>query len=439
MGNLTQGETEYAATGVPDTFSVLSDGPTGNDGLAEQINGLYQAVTDIQTLLGSALTLKGTVADLVTRLGLVIGPDGALPKGTGFPGSPIDGQPFYRTDLDLVYIYDATSTTWKPGFDNPAFALLDGTRDFVGDIKIKKTVPSLRLTGIEASAADYKIGETAGALTSWKNTGTEGVPIWTEDNFFCPTGSRMLFDGSVCPNGWLERNGQAVSRTDYARLFGVIGTTYGAGDGSTTFNVGNGSGRVGIAAGAGTKVFTISAIDTGTEQLTVPSNTSLYTGQPVLYLAPAGAATGLTHNTTYYAIRVSATIVKLATSAANAFAGTAINLTSGGTGTQTLTVTLTVRTAGEFGGSEDAVAQHTHVITDPGHGHTISGRSASGTGGGVIHPLTSDNDGSGTAAGPTNSGGANSNTTGISLSSPGDSGGTNMMPFDVSGMWIIKT
>lgn len=39
------------------------------------------------------------------------------------------------------------------------------------------------------------------------------------------------------PEGWLICNGQAVSRTTYADLFAVIGTTYGSGNGSTTFNV----------------------------------------------------------------------------------------------------------------------------------------------------------------------------------------------------------
>jgi microcystin-dependent protein len=37
--------------------------------------------------------------------------------------------------------------------------------------------------------------------------------------------------------GWRSANGQALSRTTFAALFAVIGTTYGAGDGSTTFNV----------------------------------------------------------------------------------------------------------------------------------------------------------------------------------------------------------
>jgi microcystin-dependent protein len=42
---------------------------------------------------------------------------------------------------------------------------------------------------------------------------------------------------SVAPAGFLKCNGAAISRTAYADLFAAIGTTYGAGDGSTTFNV----------------------------------------------------------------------------------------------------------------------------------------------------------------------------------------------------------
>lgn len=42
---------------------------------------------------------------------------------------------------------------------------------------------------------------------------------------------------STAPTGWLKANGAAISRTTYAALFTAIGTTYGAGDGSTTFNI----------------------------------------------------------------------------------------------------------------------------------------------------------------------------------------------------------
>lgn len=47
----------------------------------------------------------------------------------------------------------------------------------------------------------------------------------------------FAYAGATAPEGFLFCDGQAVSRTDYARLFAVIGTTFGAGDGTTTFNV----------------------------------------------------------------------------------------------------------------------------------------------------------------------------------------------------------
>ena len=59
-----------------------------------------------------------------------------------------------------------------------------------------------------------------------------------------PTGTMLPFAGAVPPPGqWLPCEGQAVSRTTYARLFGQIATLYGAGDGSTTFNVPDMRGR----------------------------------------------------------------------------------------------------------------------------------------------------------------------------------------------------
>jgi len=45
------------------------------------------------------------------------------------------------------------------------------------------------------------------------------------------------FPTTSAPSGWLPCNGAAVSRTTYAALFARIGTTYGAGNGSTTFNL----------------------------------------------------------------------------------------------------------------------------------------------------------------------------------------------------------
>lgn len=45
------------------------------------------------------------------------------------------------------------------------------------------------------------------------------------------------YAGASAPSGWLACTGQAVSRTTYAALFAAIGTTWGAGNGTTTFNL----------------------------------------------------------------------------------------------------------------------------------------------------------------------------------------------------------
>jgi microcystin-dependent protein len=58
-------------------------------------------------------------------------------------------------------------------------------------------------------------------------TGIEGIP----------TATIVPWSDSSIPTGFLECTGQAVSRSTYADLFAIVGTTYGAGDGSTTFNV----------------------------------------------------------------------------------------------------------------------------------------------------------------------------------------------------------
>jgi microcystin-dependent protein len=52
-----------------------------------------------------------------------------------------------------------------------------------------------------------------------------------------PSGAVAPFARSTAPSGWLACSGQAVSRATYAALFAAIGTTFGAGNGTTTFNV----------------------------------------------------------------------------------------------------------------------------------------------------------------------------------------------------------
>jgi len=90
------------------------------------------------------------------------------------------------------------------------------------------------------------------------------------------------------------------------------------------------------------------------DELYLP-NHGLSTGQAVVYANGGGTTVGgLTPGSTYFIIKRDNSIVRLASTAANAAAGTAVNLTTVGTGTQTLTVT--------------ALNLSTDTITIPGHG-----------------------------------------------------------------------
>ena len=59
-----------------------------------------------------------------------------------------------------------------------------------------------------------------------------------------PVGAIIPYSGQTTPENWLLCDGREVSRTTYNRLFSVIGTIYGSGDGSTSFNLPNLKDRV---------------------------------------------------------------------------------------------------------------------------------------------------------------------------------------------------
>lgn len=59
-----------------------------------------------------------------------------------------------------------------------------------------------------------------------------------------PIGAVVDYAGTTPPTGFLLCFGQAVSRSTYASLFAVLGTSFGTGDGSTTFNLPDLRGRV---------------------------------------------------------------------------------------------------------------------------------------------------------------------------------------------------
>jgi microcystin-dependent protein len=113
------------------------------------------------------------------------------------------------------------------------------------------------LGGMTQADADARYVQTAGGTI----TGSMTVPTTSNPNMGAAivnkgyvddwmVGMIVMFAGSTAPSGWLLCQGQAVSRTTYAGLFAVCGTTHGVGDSSTTFNLPDFRGRTPVGVGS---------------------------------------------------------------------------------------------------------------------------------------------------------------------------------------------
>jgi len=94
-----------------------------------------------------------------------------------------------------------------------------------------------------------------GVLDASDITGHNVDAVYIKQNSFLliPPGCVFPYASTTAPSGYLLCNGSAVSRTTYAALFAVVGTTYGSGDGSTTFDIPNLVNRFiyGVSSGPG--------------------------------------------------------------------------------------------------------------------------------------------------------------------------------------------
>lgn len=103
------------------------------------------------------------------------------------------------------------------------------------------------ITSLPASIlnGEIKNGVTATTQTNGDNSKKVATTAYVDNavnnvqGAGTPIGTILAFGGANAPSGYLLCDGSAISRTDYSELFGVIGTIYGSGDGSSTFNLPN--------------------------------------------------------------------------------------------------------------------------------------------------------------------------------------------------------
>lgn len=81
--------------------------------------------------------------------------------------------------------------------------------------------------------------ETARTINGVAFDGTKDITIVDSNVDSNPVGTIIAVAYTGVPKGYMHCNGAAVNRTTYVNLFNKIGTSYGAGNGSTTFNLPN--------------------------------------------------------------------------------------------------------------------------------------------------------------------------------------------------------
>jgi microcystin-dependent protein len=234
-----------------------------------------------------------------------------------------------------------------------------------------------------------------------------------------PIGGMVIWPTATLPvaatygtYGWC--NGQAVSRTTYATLFGLLGTTWGSGDGSTTFNLPDLRERVPVGTGAMGGVSDAGRIDNHTTTLAAAFGTSTHT----LVTAELASHThGFTTNSdgshSHSSGSVSATIT---VSGSGTHSHTEFSTNTDGLHTHETTGYLNSGAGGNTGplatqtGSNaitltvaSSASSHQHsgidTGTDGSHSHTgsLTNGSVASTGSAHAHDGTTNSQGSGTA------------------------------------------
>ena len=149
--------------------------------------------------------------------------------------SEFDTNPDNNTDIDGINIAENCPPA---NLNNAIRELMSQLKDFqVGNQASNQLAAAGGGTGLSSS------GTSGNVLTSNGTGWVSSTPTYV------PTGGMLMWGTASAPTGYLLCNGSAVSRTTYSALFAVIGTAYGAGDGSTTFTLPDFRDRFPVGAG----------------------------------------------------------------------------------------------------------------------------------------------------------------------------------------------
>jgi len=163
-------------------------------------------------------------------------------SGSSSPSTTVAGKLWIDTTNNLIKLRNNSNNAWitigssntaNLGLASTASPSFSGTLTAAGDIVCTGT-GSLQLpAGTTAqrptgATGDLRFNSTISKVETYTGSTWESVGG-------VPAGSVVSFAHTTPPSGWLECNGEAISRSNFATLFAAIATTWGAGDGSSTF------------------------------------------------------------------------------------------------------------------------------------------------------------------------------------------------------------
>lgn len=156
--------------------------------------------------------------------------------------------------LQDLFQSSGTSTILREDIIPKIYLPLNGGGTVKGNVTVNGAIKGTQLTLNNGSNKNLDFVSPDGLgggfiLASEDHTTNSWVKVLTVNstdtvNGLSPVGTLISYAGTSIPKGWLLCNGSAVSRTTYSRLFSIIGTKYGTGNGSSTFNLPNCNGRV---------------------------------------------------------------------------------------------------------------------------------------------------------------------------------------------------
>lgn len=163
----------------------------------------------------------------------------------------------FRDDIAGAIVTGGTSTAYTVTSYQifSTLALMSGhmiafTPHTTNGATVTLNVDGLGAKALRSSTGVELLAGTLIAGTPYTATYNNSDAVWYLHGFYgnpynIPLLGGMDYWGTTAPNSsFVFPIGQAVSRTVYSAIYGIIGSTYGAGDGSSTFNLPDKTGRV---------------------------------------------------------------------------------------------------------------------------------------------------------------------------------------------------